>query len=163
MADNVSITPGSGATIAADEVTRNATSEKQQIVKISLGAENAFDTLVDSGEQTAANSLPTVRSSDAASHETIATIQGSSLTGSYQTLMTLTGNARSVNIYNGTDVDILLSWDGTNNHFIVPAGLEREILYKEMDRHVASGGILRVKHNGTVGSAGVYVYAMAVK
>ena len=39
MADNVAITAGSGTTIAADEVTRNATSEKQQVVKIGVGAE----------------------------------------------------------------------------------------------------------------------------
>lgn len=64
MADNVPITPGAGANIAADEVTRNGTSEKQQIVKIGLGAEGAHDTLVDSGQQTSANSVPVVIASD---------------------------------------------------------------------------------------------------
>lgn len=64
MADNVQVTPGSGETIAADQVTRNATSEKQQIIKISLGAEGAFDTLVDSGQQSRANSLPVALSSE---------------------------------------------------------------------------------------------------
>lgn len=64
MADNVAITAGSGTTIAADEVTRNAVTEKQQVVKLSLGAEGAFDTLVDSGQQTMANSVPVTLASD---------------------------------------------------------------------------------------------------
>jgi hypothetical protein len=68
MADNVQITEGSGTSIAADEVTRNAASEKQQIVKISLGAEGAFDTLVDSGQQSRANSLPVTLSSEDAAY-----------------------------------------------------------------------------------------------
>jgi hypothetical protein len=64
MADNVPITPGAGANIAADEVTRNAVAEKQQIVKISLGADGAFDILLDSGQQLSVNSLPVVLASD---------------------------------------------------------------------------------------------------
>lgn len=64
MADNVSITAGTGTVIATDEVTRNATSQHMQIVKIALGAESAFDTLVDSGQQTMANSLPVVIASN---------------------------------------------------------------------------------------------------
>lgn len=71
MADNVVFTADSlvpaGTIAAADEVVRNATAEKQQIVKISLGAEGAFDTLLDSGQQTAANSMPVVLPSDMAS------------------------------------------------------------------------------------------------
>lgn len=68
MADNVSITPGTGATIAADEVTRNAISEKQQIIKLALGAEGAFDVLVDSGQQSRANSVPVTLSTEDAAY-----------------------------------------------------------------------------------------------
>lgn len=64
MADNVEITSGTGTTIAADEVTRNAVLEKQQIIKVALGADGAHDTLVDSGQQTMANSVPVVVASD---------------------------------------------------------------------------------------------------
>lgn len=64
MADNVDITPGTGVKIATDEVTRNATTQQMQIVKIGLGAESAFDTLVDSGQQTMANSVPVAIASD---------------------------------------------------------------------------------------------------
>ena len=55
MADNVIITPGSGATIRADEI---AGSIKIQVVKIALGADGVEDLLLDSGQQTMANSLP---------------------------------------------------------------------------------------------------------
>jgi hypothetical protein len=63
MADNVAVTPGSGATIRADEI---AGSIKIQVVKIALGADGVEDTLVDSGQQTMANSVPVVIASDQA-------------------------------------------------------------------------------------------------
>lgn len=76
MADNITIKDGASAdqVVACDEVTRNATTEKQQIVKIGLGAEGAHDTLVDSGQQTMANSLPVVLASDQASIPVAATL-----------------------------------------------------------------------------------------
>lgn len=43
MADNVAITAGSGTTIAADEVTRNAIPEKQQLVKLSYGTDGNYE------------------------------------------------------------------------------------------------------------------------
>lgn len=64
MADTLEITEGSGTVIDTDEVTRNAVTCHQQVVKISLGADGASDCLVDSGQQTMANSLPVVISSD---------------------------------------------------------------------------------------------------
>lgn len=45
-------------------MTRNAILEHEQVIKISLGADGAFDTLLDSGQQTMANSLPVVLASD---------------------------------------------------------------------------------------------------
>lgn len=78
MADNVEITAGAGTVIATDQVTRNAISEHEQIVKLSLGADGAFDCLVDSGQQTMANSLPVTVASD---HSDIkVSLDGESLT-----------------------------------------------------------------------------------
>ncbi len=65
MADGVTHVP-SGKNIATDEVTRNATTEHQQVFKIGLGAEGAFDTLVDAGPQSSANSIPVVLPTDLA-------------------------------------------------------------------------------------------------
>jgi hypothetical protein len=56
----VSITPGTGKDIAVDTIS----AVEYQVIKIALGADGAFDTLVDSGQQTMANSLPVVLSSD---------------------------------------------------------------------------------------------------
>ena len=72
MADNVEITAGAGTRIATDEVTRNAIVEHQQIVKIGLGAEGSHDMVVDSGQQTMANSVPVAIASD----QTVAVTQG---------------------------------------------------------------------------------------
>ena len=71
MADNVEITAGAGTRIATDEVTRNAIVEHQQIVKIGLGAEGSHDMVVDSGQQTMANSVPVVMASDQSLHPVV--------------------------------------------------------------------------------------------
>jgi len=60
MADNVAITAGAGTTIATDDVS----SVQYQVVKIGLGADGAIDTLVDSGQQTMANSVPVALASN---------------------------------------------------------------------------------------------------
>lgn len=133
MADNVNITQGAGTIIAADEVTRNAVVEKQQIIKVSLGADGAFDTLLDSGQQTMANSVPVVLASNqtnvptdhgvsAAAFDTLAVIAFSSVGAGYGTLITPSGNAREILIYNNTDADIRGSFNGgTTDHWFIPA------------------------------------------
>lgn len=59
-ADNLQVTQGSGTTVAADEVTRNSISEKQQVIKIGLGAEGQHDGLLDAGQQDKSLSVPAV-------------------------------------------------------------------------------------------------------
>jgi len=54
MADNIDVTPGSGKTVRTDDVS----GVQVQVVKIALGADGAEDTLVDSGQQLMANSVP---------------------------------------------------------------------------------------------------------
>lgn len=60
MADNVDITPGTGKTVRADDVS----GVLLQVVKIALGADGVEDLLVDSGQQTKANSIPVTLASD---------------------------------------------------------------------------------------------------
>lgn len=59
MADNVAITPGSGATVATDDVG----GVQYQRVKLDLGGDGASSPLLR-GQQTKANSLPVALSSD---------------------------------------------------------------------------------------------------
>lgn len=66
MADNVGYTPGSGATVAADEIT----GVLHQRVKISVGADGEAADL-DSGQATSANSLPVVVASDQSAIEVV--------------------------------------------------------------------------------------------
>jgi hypothetical protein len=63
MADTIQITEGSGTKIDTDEVTRNGQVVQQHIFKLSLGADGET-TLLDSGQQLAANSIPVVLASD---------------------------------------------------------------------------------------------------
>jgi hypothetical protein len=58
MADNIQTPTGSGSdpAVATDDIG----GAHFQKVKIALGAENEFDTLVDAGQQTMANSIPVV-------------------------------------------------------------------------------------------------------
>lgn len=58
--ESVSITPGTGKDIAVDTVA----GKEFQVIKLGLGAEDALDVVVDSGQQTKANSLPVVLASD---------------------------------------------------------------------------------------------------
>lgn len=60
MADNVAITAGAGTSIASDDIG----GVQYQRVKLALGAPNAYDTDVDSGQQTMASSVPVVVASD---------------------------------------------------------------------------------------------------
>lgn len=60
MADNVEITAGSGTVIATDDIS----GVHYQIVKIGLGAANAVDMHLDSGQQTMANSVPVTLASN---------------------------------------------------------------------------------------------------
>jgi len=62
--EGVDITPGSGKSIAVDTVNVGGGNKEFQILKIALGAEDAFDLVVDSGQQTMANSLPITMASD---------------------------------------------------------------------------------------------------
>ena len=66
MADNITITANANSTPPAGTVFRtdDISSVHYPVTKIALGADGALDTLVDSGQQTSANSLPVVIASD---------------------------------------------------------------------------------------------------
>lgn len=65
--EGVDITPGSGKTIAVDTVNVGGGNKEFQVLKIALGAEDALDLVLDSGQQTMANSLPVTIASNQAS------------------------------------------------------------------------------------------------
>jgi hypothetical protein len=54
MTDNIDITPGTGKTVRTDDVS----GVQVQVVKVALGADGVEDLLIDSGQQTMANSVP---------------------------------------------------------------------------------------------------------
>ena len=66
MADNLAVTPGSGATIATDEVTWGGSTVHVPLGKMVIGADNAVET-ISRGQQTMTNSLPVAIASDQSS------------------------------------------------------------------------------------------------
>jgi hypothetical protein len=60
LADNIDVTPGTGATVATDDIS----SVHYQVVKLGLGADGSLDNLVDSGQQLMAASVPVVLASN---------------------------------------------------------------------------------------------------
>jgi hypothetical protein len=67
MADNLTVTPGSGATVA----TNNINNIHYQRFKLTLGAGDAADMDTDSGQQAMASSLPVVIASDQSAVKTL--------------------------------------------------------------------------------------------
>lgn len=83
MADNVEVTAGTGTSIATDDVG----GAHYQKVKLALGADNAVDTLLDSGQQAMSACAPVVLASD---HTDVkVTLDGEAIAG------TVTANAGS--------------------------------------------------------------------
>jgi hypothetical protein len=55
--------------------------------------------------------------------ETLRSRDSATFTGSYQTLGSVLSNtSRLLKITNNSDVDVTISWDGTNDHEFVPSG-----------------------------------------
>lgn len=71
MADNLAVTPGSGATIATDEVTWGGATVHLPLGKMTLGGDGAVETL-SKGQHTAANGMPVTLASDQVASATLA-------------------------------------------------------------------------------------------
>lgn len=155
MADNITVTQGTGTTIRTDDVS----GVHYQVIKVALGADGALDALLDSGQQTSANSLPVVIASDqawatsAASH-LYGTMAAGSITGSYQAVLTDSNNKIYVNLYNGTNSDILVSFNGTNDHDILPPGTALVYNLGALKKHIATN--VSIKYSGTAPSTGTF-------
>lgn len=93
MADNLAVTPGSGATIATDEVTWGGATVHLPLGKMTLGADGVVEVL-SKGQQTAANGLPVTLASDQVAVATLADNLSNPTT-------LLTGS-------------LMMVWDGTN-------------------------------------------------
>lgn len=157
MADNVAITAGAGTTIAADEVTRNATSEKQQIVKIGFGIDGTHDGLA--AETTP---LPVKQGvGTEAAYPPLGSKAFGSITASFTSLLTPGGNAKIVDLTNDTDQLLKFSFDGgTTEHAVVPAKSAK--VYDFGSQGLKCSGVIHVKHLGTAPTVGT-VYATVVR
>lgn len=119
MADNITVTPGSGKTIAADDIG----GALHQRIKMRHGEEGTSD-----GDVSRANGLPIAPAQTVAQPELL-TQPYTFFTASYQdTTAEDIGVSTSVHIWNDTDANMLFNWDnGANPQFIIAARSAREV------------------------------------
>lgn len=122
MADGVQITEGSGATIAADEIS----SAKYQRIKAVHGADGVND-----GDTSYANPFP-VRQGQALTNEDLVTIAFGSVTGSFASCaLSNVATSTTIMIWNDTDANMLFNFDnGASAELIVPARAARVVPVK---------------------------------
>lgn len=157
MADNVTVTAGAGTTIAADEVTRNATSEKQQLVKLSFGTDGNYD-----GMASESTPLPVKQGiGTEAVYTTLTAKAYSAITGSFTSLVDPSGNAKLFDFYNDTDADMKLSFDaGTTEHDFLPAKMGKIIDLAGLGLKESS--VVHIKYSSGAPTAGNF-YAKVMK
>lgn len=138
MADNTTITPGSGATIAADDIS----SVLYQRGKITLGADGVND-----GDVSDSNPMPVKQSDgDAAFYNGISSVAYNSISSTYNAMIDLTGyKIRKIEVTNDTDAGVFLSWNGGVNSFrIIMPGQTKSYSVGETGLHI-TGGVIGVK------------------
>lgn len=93
--------------------------------------------------------------------ETLRSRDSSTFTGSYQTLGSALDNpCRIIKITNDSDQDILISWDGTNDHEYIPAS---SFLLLDFSSNRAGQSLLAVAEGtqfyvqGSSGTGSVYL------
>lgn len=157
MADNVAVTAGFGKTIAADEVTRNAISEKQQIIKIGFGTDGNHDGLA--AESTP---LPVKQGKGTeAVYPTLAAKDYTTVIVTYSSLIDPAGDAKALDIYNNTDASIRISYDGgATDHDFLPAYAGKVVEWANLG--LKESGVAHVKYESGAPTVGK-IYAKVVK
>lgn len=92
-----------------------------------------------------------ISTSDAA-WKTLGEVAFGSITASYTTALTNGNPLLFIDIYNGTNAAIYLSFDATNNHLYVPSLTTLGISLAEMQMHETSN--VSVKHAGSAPTSG---------
>ena len=91
--------------------------------------------------------------------EALRSLAFGSVVGTYTAVgSALTDEAEISVIYNGTDVGLLLSFDGETDHCFLPAYSQRVIDWDTNGKVIGNHTTFYVKHNGTAPSSGsIYV------
>ena len=81
-------------------------------------------------------------------------ILGTALTGTYATALTLAADAAMLFLRNSCNQEILVSLDGTNDHFTMGQGDQIALDLKNNGRKLASGATIKAKHTGVLPGSG---------
>ena len=82
------------------------------------------------------------------------TILGTNLTGAYATALTLSADVAILLIRNTCNQEILVSMDGSTDHFTMAQGDQISIDFKANYRKLSSGATIKAKHAGVAPTAG---------
>lgn len=153
MADNLDITPGSGAATTRTHATGTL---HTQVVKLALGATNAVENIIAPGQQTSANSIPVVLPSDTLQDCDFADAQdlaSASITSSFATVGTFDSLSRIVKFVNTTSVTLCfaISQNTDTTIRVFPFSKETVDLHPSGFRSAAT---VYVKHDGIAPGTG---------
>lgn len=102
-----------------------------------------------------AQTLRTVTATVAATFQSAGAINGSALTGSYQTVLTLTADAVCLAILNTCNNTIFVSLDGgTSDTLKLESGESLTLDFGTNGRKVSSGALIQAKHAGAAPASG---------
>ncbi len=149
-ADNMTVSQGSGKTIAADDIG----GVLWQRFKLGVGADGSATDL-SFGQAAASASLPAVISSDEVSYAASSYAE-SSITGSYTTALTDSNGKRACDVRNTTDADLVVSWDGGTTGYTIPSGFEKPFNWGVISRKESSNLSVKYVTNPTTGSLDTY-------
>lgn len=83
---------------------------------------------------------------------TMAAVAFGSVTASYTTALTNTNPLQIIDVFNGTDAAVYLSFDATNNHLYIPVSGVRQVNLGCLQMHDSSN--VSVKHAGAAPTSG---------
>lgn len=99
------------------------------------------------------------QSQQVARHKTLGSVAAGSVTNSYTTLLSNTSPLRAVNIINNADCLVLISFNASTDHLVVPASSALSVDYATIQRYVNTN--ISLKYSGTACTTGS-VYAEGV-
>lgn len=93
-----------------------------------------------------------------ATYTTVVALAESSISNTYGTLVTNSNGLKHLEIYNGTDTAMYISFDASTNHWFIPAGSTKVFAYQQLGLKESSNVSIKYDTNPSTGS--VYASAM---
>jgi len=93
-----------------------------------------------------------------ATYTTVVALAEASISNTYGTLVTNSNGLKHLEVYNGTDTAMYISFDASTNHWFIPAGSTKVFAYQQLGLKESSNVSIKYDTNPSTGS--VYASAM---